>query len=313
MKNNRKEKTQEEIEQEADREAEKLLEGYDPTADTQEESDSEDEKEPEEDDSEDTANIEDALDAALDSEPVKKKGEDGSVGFKETESAEVNIQDITIPKKLLRIFPEDEINELAASIKRDKLLQPIIISTDGELVAGHRRFLAHKKLGLHKIKAVIREVENEDRYRISLIENLQRKQLSTEELGKAYWELLKDKQRFRTQKALAKALGITEAKLSLTLKAAGLGETYAGVVEKKKAAMKAAPKPKAYPFEEGNLPRGVTAMVYPHEVCIAFKLKIESEKHAKHFDINEEISKVMEKISAEEFCAELKILLDKHR
>ena len=225
----------------------------------------------------------------------------------------MNIQDISIPEKLLRIFPEDEINELVASIKRDGLLQPIVISTDGELIAGYRRLLAHKKLGLHKIKAVIREVENEDCYRISLIENLQRKQLSTEELGKAYWELLKDKKRFRTQKALAKALGITEAKLSLTLKAAGFGETYAGVVEKKKAAMKAAPKPKAYPFEEGNLPRGVSALVYEHEVYIAFKLKIESEKHAKHFDISEEISKVMEKISAEEFCAELKILLDKHR
>src|SRR5436305_15087753 len=85
-------------------------------------------------------------------------------------------------------FDPEGLSELAASISRHGVLQPIVVSQDGagyELVAGHRRVLAAKLAGRTTIPAVIRD-EIGDRLELALIENLQRSDLNAIEAAPAY-------------------------------------------------------------------------------------------------------------------------------
>ena len=78
-------------------------------------------------------------------------------------------------------FDPDAINELAASIRRHGLLQPIVVSRQGdgyELVAGHRRVLAARAAGKTTIPAVVRAgVSDGEMLELALVENLQRRDL----------------------------------------------------------------------------------------------------------------------------------------
>ena len=85
-------------------------------------------------------------------------------------------------------FDADGISELAASIKRHGVLQPIVVSREGdgyELVAGHRRVLAARTAGKTTIPAVIRD-DVRDRLELALVENLQRADLNAIETARAY-------------------------------------------------------------------------------------------------------------------------------
>ena len=92
-------------------------------------------------------------------------------------------------------FDEDGIDELADSIKKNGLIQPIIVQKkDGyyAIVAGERRWRACKKAGLKKVLVVIRDYSEEVGFKISLIENIQRENLNPIEEAKAY-EILHSK------------------------------------------------------------------------------------------------------------------------
>ena len=85
-------------------------------------------------------------------------------------------------------FPAAELEQLAASIRRHGVLQPIVVSrsADGfELVAGHRRVLAARLAGKTAIPAVIRD-DVTDRLELALVENLQREDLNAIETARAY-------------------------------------------------------------------------------------------------------------------------------
>ena len=108
------------------------------------------------------------------------------------ERAETN----EIPLELVRpnrhqprtAFDADGLSELAASISRHGVLQPIVVSADRdgyELVAGHRRVLAARLAGKTTIPAVVRG-EVGDRLELALIENLQRSDLNAIETARAY-------------------------------------------------------------------------------------------------------------------------------
>lgn len=97
--------------------------------------------------------------------------------------------DVDQPRKK---FDEDELEELALSIKEHGVLQPIIVTPnkDGyQIVAGERRFRASKIAGLDKIPALVRTLNDQHRLEISLIENLQRKDLNVMETAMAYLKL----------------------------------------------------------------------------------------------------------------------------
>jgi len=93
------------------------------------------------------------------------------------------------PKQPRQFFDEDALRELAESIKRDGVQEPVIIrQKDGayELVSGERRMRASVLAGLDRIPAVCREVSDEDMLKLGLIENIQREDLNPIETARAY-------------------------------------------------------------------------------------------------------------------------------
>jgi ParB family transcriptional regulator, chromosome partitioning protein len=88
----------------------------------------------------------------------------------------------------------DDIDELAASIREYGLLQPVVVRKKGkkyELVAGHRRFAALRSIDWSEVPAVVREDSAERAYLLTLIENLQRDDLSPREEADALAELVR--------------------------------------------------------------------------------------------------------------------------
>ena len=105
------------------------------------------------------------------------------------------------PHQPRQVFDEDDITELAASIKEVGLLQPIVVrrrehgddgEADYELIMGERRLRAAKEAGLETIPAVVRYAAVEDLLRDALLENLHRVQLNPLEEAAAYQQLLED-------------------------------------------------------------------------------------------------------------------------
>ncbi|MBH0111468.1 ParB/RepB/Spo0J family partition protein [Novosphingobium sp. YJ-S2-02] len=94
------------------------------------------------------------------------------------------------PDQPRRIFDEEALEELAASIAQRGVIQPIIVrpvDTGGyQLVAGERRWRAAQKAQLHEIPALVRELSEREVMALALIENLQREDLNPIEEARAY-------------------------------------------------------------------------------------------------------------------------------
>lgn len=91
-----------------------------------------------------------------------------------------------------RAFDEDAINELAASIAEHGILQPIVVTPKNggyQIVAGERRYRAAKIAGLDKIPSLVRTLTDQHKLELSLIENLQRRDLNPLETATAYLKL----------------------------------------------------------------------------------------------------------------------------
>lgn len=105
-------------------------------------------------------------------------------------------------------FDPTALKELADSIKTYGVIQPILVTPNGNrytIVAGERRFRASKLAGLKKIPAVVREYTKQQVQEISLLENIQREDLNPIETAKAMQELLENYN--WTQDVLAERLG----------------------------------------------------------------------------------------------------------
>jgi len=122
-------------------------------------------------------------------------------------------------------FRDDELEVLAASIKRHGVLQPVILrpKEDGyELVAGERRWRAAMRAGLTEIPSIIRPCSDEEMLALALIENLQREDLNPLEEALAYQTLM---QRFGfTQEEIAERVGKSRAAVANTLRLLQLPE-----------------------------------------------------------------------------------------
>jgi ParB family transcriptional regulator, chromosome partitioning protein len=115
-------------------------------------------------------------------------------------------------------FDPEGLSELAASIRRHGVLQPIVVSrtVDGyELVAGHRRVLAARLAGKTSIPAIVRD-DVSDRLELALIENLQRTDLNAIEAARAYKLLMETYD--LTQEQLAERLGKSRSAVANTLR-----------------------------------------------------------------------------------------------
>lgn len=85
------------------------------------------------------------------------------------------------PNQPRKHFDKTALNELASSIKTYGLLQPIVLSPEGDgyvIIAGERRFRAARLAGLKEITGIIRSSEELERIEIGLVENVQREDLS---------------------------------------------------------------------------------------------------------------------------------------
>lgn len=90
-------------------------------------------------------------------------------------------------------FAEEKLAELAASIRANGIVQPIVLRQVGsryQIVAGERRWRAAQRAELRKVPAVIREIPDEKLLEIALVENIQRHELNPIEEAKAYRKLI---------------------------------------------------------------------------------------------------------------------------
>lgn len=125
------------------------------------------------------------------------------------EIVELNLSDLRPnPYQPRKVFDEEALNELAASIREHGVFQPIIVkkSIKGyDIIAGERRFRASKMAGLDKIPAIIRDFTDEQMMEIALLENLQREDLSVIEEALAYKSMIEHLN--LTQDELSKRVG----------------------------------------------------------------------------------------------------------
>ena len=105
-------------------------------------------------------------------------------------------------------FDQKKLEELAESIKKHGVIQPVLVRKDGkgfELVAGERRFRAAKLAKLKKIPVVVSNISDVQSLEIAILENIQREDLNPLEVAKGY-QRLKDEFGY-TQEAVAKSVG----------------------------------------------------------------------------------------------------------
>lgn len=145
-----------------------------------------------------------------------------------TAAAALPISEIAIdrivpnPKQPRRTFGEEELQELADSIRAKGVLQAILVRPDPsnadmyEIVAGERRWRAARRAGLAAIPAVVRAMDDREMLEIAIIENVQRADLNPVEEAEAYKSLI---DRFgRTQESVATQVGKSREHVSNTLR-----------------------------------------------------------------------------------------------
>ncbi|GAA1325166.1 hypothetical protein GCM10009592_09400 [Brachybacterium rhamnosum] len=159
-------------------------------------------------------------------EPVASASDDASLlPVPGAEFAEIPIHEIREnPRNPRTLFDDDELDELAFSVRHVGVLQPVVVrpipvSEDGEsfeLVMGERRWRAARRAGLPSIPAIIRETSDDDLLRDALLENLHRSQLNPLEEAAAYQQLLDD---FGcTQDELGERIGRSRPQITNTLR-----------------------------------------------------------------------------------------------
>ena len=123
-------------------------------------------------------------------------------------------------------FDDEELDELADSIRAKGLIQPILVrplpedDSRYEIVAGERRWRAAQRALLHDIPVIIRELNDADAFEIAIIENIQRSDLNAMEEAIGYKQL-KEKYGY-TQDELAKNLGKSRSHIANTIRLANL-------------------------------------------------------------------------------------------
>jgi ParB family chromosome partitioning protein len=116
-------------------------------------------------------------------------------------------------------FDKEKMEELKGSIKKHGMIQPIVVrkmANGYEIVAGERRLKAAKEIGLKKIPAIIKSINNEKSLEIALVENIQREDLNPVEQANAFKRLVDE---FNlTQQELAEVTGKSRALVTNTIR-----------------------------------------------------------------------------------------------
>jgi ParB family transcriptional regulator, chromosome partitioning protein len=124
------------------------------------------------------------------------------------------------PNNPRKTFPEDEIEDLARSLRDKGLLQPLVVRPLGEgeyeIVAGERRWRAAQRAGLHDVPVIIKPLNDGEALEIAIVENVQRADLNAVEEAQGYSQLI---DRFGyTQQQLADSVGKSRSHIANTLR-----------------------------------------------------------------------------------------------
>jgi ParB family transcriptional regulator, chromosome partitioning protein len=141
------------------------------------------------------------------------------------------------------VFDDARLDELAASIKTQGIIQPVIVRARGahgegagyELIAGERRWRAAQRAGLHEVPAVVRDVAPTQAFEMALVENLQREDLNPLEEAAGYQRLV-DEFGY-TQEQLSERVGKDRSTVANALRLLRLPEGVRGLVAEGRLSM----------------------------------------------------------------------------
>ncbi|CAB3740529.1 ParB/RepB/Spo0J family partition protein [Paraburkholderia rhynchosiae] len=129
-------------------------------------------------------------------------------------ASELSVKDIVPnPWQPRQVFNEAKLTQLAESIREAGLVQPIVVrrAANGyQIVAGERRWRAHKMIGKESIKVVIIDLSDEEMAMLALVENVAREDLSDYEVARS---IRRTEKEFPNRKRMAEALGISRSEL----------------------------------------------------------------------------------------------------
>jgi ParB family transcriptional regulator, chromosome partitioning protein len=143
-----------------------------------------------------------------------------------------------------RLIEKEPLEELAASIKKKGVLQPILVrpmpaGTIGgakyEIVAGERRWQAAKLAGLGDIPVIVRELSDQEAVAVALIENIQREDLTCAEEARALKRLISDFS--LTHQEAADSVGRSRAAVSNLIRLLDLPASVVGLIDSKSLTM----------------------------------------------------------------------------
>lgn len=145
----------------------------------------------------------------------------------ESQVLNVPIEDIIPNRFQPRLnFDENGLKELADSIKEHGIIQPLVLRRLGdkyEIIAGERRYKAAKIAGLTSVPAIISALDDKKSAEVAIVENVQRRDLSSIEEARSYKALL-DKG-YLTQEGLAKKMGLSQSAISNKLRLLSLSDS----------------------------------------------------------------------------------------
>ena len=130
------------------------------------------------------------------------------------------------PRNPRRLFTDDELDELAASIRERGIIQPIVVRAlkgdNFEIIAGERRWRAAQRAGLHDVPIAIVEANDAQSLEYAIIENVQRTDLNPIEEATGYLALMDDFN--RTQEEVAQIVGKSRPHIANTIRLLKLSE-----------------------------------------------------------------------------------------
>lgn len=147
-----------------------------------------------------------------------------------------NIDDLSPNKFQPRVhFNEKKLEELANSIKKNGIIQPIAVRDDKaetgkyEIVAGERRWIAAQRAGLHEVPIIILELNDNESLEVAIVENIQRDDLNIIEEAKGY-RRLSDEFGYDHEK-IARFMSKSRSHISNTLRLLSLPVDVIGMIE----------------------------------------------------------------------------------
>ncbi len=152
----------------------------------------------------------------------------------------INISSILVNKNQPRKrFDKNILNELAESIKKQGVLQPIVVrrtkNSEFEIVAGERRWRAAQIAGLHEMPAIIKTFSDDQAMEIALIENIQRENLNPVEEARAF-KFLSEKNN-NNHEEIANLVSKSQSHISNMIRLLELDEEILELIEDKKLSM----------------------------------------------------------------------------